>query len=316
MSLLLGLSYNRPKFCPDATWNSNGTTLASNNTIGTQPFGIFINRNNTIFVTDYDNGLIYVWLEGSDNVSNTIVTNSSHPYSIFVNQIGDLYLNTDNPVGVDVWKWNSSSYAYSSSLSVIGNCRSIFADTNGSLYCSIYLRNRQVVKISLNGANQEATPVAGTECAGFFSDMLNCPRGIFVDTNFDLYVADSENHRIQRFPVGQSNGVTIAGRGATGTIDLKLPTGIALDADGYLFIVDSGNHRILGSGPDGFRCVVGCSDTHGPASYQLISPIFLAFDSHGGIFTTDSGNGRVQYFQLSFNSCSEYLLSTQAELLI
>ena len=146
--------------------------------------------------------------------------------------------------------------------------------------------------------------------------MLNNPRGIFVNTNFDLYVADRENHRIQRFPVGQYNGITMAGRGAAGTIDLHQPTGVFLDEDHYLFIVDSDNDRIIGSGPDGFRCVVGCSGTYGPASYQLGDPIYMAFDSYGNLYTTDNYNDRVQYFFLSTNSCSKSLVATRENTLI
>ena len=159
----------------------------------------------------------------------------------------------------------------------------------------------------MDSASYQVPIVAGTGCQGFLSDMLHNPRGIFVDTNFDLYVADRENHRIQRFPLGQYNGITMAGRGAAGTIDLNLPTGVALDADGYLFIVDSENDRIVGSGPDGFRCVVRCYGVWGSGPDQLDSPISMAFDSYGSIYATDRWNYRVQYFQLSSNSCSESL---------
>ena len=76
-----------------------------------------------------------------------------------------------------------------------------------------------------------------------------------------------------------------------------------MDADGYLFIVDSSNHRIVGSGPGGFRCVVGCSGSSGPGSYQLNGPQTMSFDSDGNIFVADSGNGRLQKFLLAQNSC-------------
>ena len=310
MSLFLGLPYHRPKLCPDATWNPNGTTLAPNNTIGTQPSGIFINKNNTIFVTNYNDSLVYIWLNGNYTLSKTLATNSSHSYSIFVNDLGDIYLDSDNPNGVDVWKRNTSSYVFSPSLFTAVQCHGLFIDTNDSLYCSLYDYHK-IGQRTLNSLDSLITIIAGTSCQGFLSDTLHHPWGIFVDTNFDLYVADHENYRIQRFSLGQSNGVTMAGRGAPGTIDLNLPTGISLDANGYLFILDSGNNRIVGSGSDGFRCVIGCSDSGGSASDQLDAPLSMAFDSDGGIFVTDSNNGRVQYFQLSTNSCSKYFMSNR-----
>ena len=75
----------------------------------------------------------------------------------------------------------------------------------------------------------------------------------------------------------------------TGTIVLSRPTGVVLDADGYLFIVDSGHHRIIGSGPGGFRCVVGCSGLAGSASDHLSSPATLSFDTDGNMFVVRFG---------------------------
>lgn len=93
---------------------------------------------------------------------------------------------------------------------------------------------------------------------------LNRPIAIFVDTkgdiyvdeDFNLYVADRDNNRIQRFSFGQHNGTTIVGSTALGTISLKQTTTVVFDADNYLFIVNSNNDRIVGSGPNGYRCLV------------------------------------------------------------
>ena len=77
--------------------------------------------------------------------------------------------------------------------------------------------------------------------------------------NFDLYIADYLNHRVQLWRSGESNGITVAGNGSPNpTIDLDHPTAVVLDAGKYLFIVDSANDRIVGSGLNGFRCLVGC----------------------------------------------------------
>jgi len=160
----------------------------------------------------------------------------------------------------------------------------------------------QIVTKPLNSTSNVLTIVAGTGCLGSTPDMLNSPHGIFVSTNFDLYVSDCGNNRVQLFPSGQLNGMTVA---LNPTITLNCPNGIILDADNYLFIVDSGNHRILGSGPNGFRCLVGCFGS-GPASNQLASPQSMAFDSCGNIFVTDHANSRIQKFLLSTSLCGKY----------
>ena len=64
-----GLSYNQPKFDASTIWNSNGITITDYNTVGTQPFGIFINRNNTIYIPGRTTNGIYIW--ENDNINFT-----------------------------------------------------------------------------------------------------------------------------------------------------------------------------------------------------------------------------------------------------
>ena len=144
----------------------------------------------------------------------------------------------------------------------------------------------------------------GTGICGTTSNMLCYPNGIFVHINFDLYVTDCNNNRVQLFKSGQLNATTIAGSGASGTIILSCPNGVVLDGDDHLFIVDGNNHRIVGSDANGFRCVVGCSGG-GSAADQLLGPWSVSFDSYGNMFVTDYGNNRIQKFVLSFNSCGK-----------
>jgi hypothetical protein len=255
-------------------------------------------------VPDPQNGRIQIWLDDSFNPTRTISIGSSVPHSIFVPITGDIYVNNGGSNGrVDKWTFNTNTSVpvmYANSP-----CNGLFVDINDTLYCSMYDLH-QVVKRWLNDKTNTSTPAVGTGIAGSDSNTLYFPRGIFVDINFDLYVADCGNDRIQLFRSGQLDATTIAGdRSSTPTITLNRPTAIVLDADQYLFIVDCGNNRIIGSGPNGFLCLVGCFG-NGSASNQLSHPETLSFDSYGNIFVTDYNNHRVQKFLLSTNSCSKY----------
>ncbi|CAF1037056.1 unnamed protein product [Adineta steineri] len=200
-------------------------------------------------------------------------------------------------------------------MNVSSNCDGLFVDVNDTLYCSLS-GYAQVVKRSLNDSVLASDHVVtGTGISGSASNQLNNPRGIFVDVNFDLYVADCRNDRVQLFELGESNGITVAGSESLNpTITLDCPSGIILDAEKYLFILDSGNGRIVGSSVNSFRCLVGCYG-EGSQSNQLKNPYSFGFDRSGNIFVADYSNHRIQKFllmkdsfALSFNQpnfCSE-----------
>ena len=300
---ILALSFNQPKFCANASWDLNAITSAANDTVGINPFALFINTNNTIFMTRWDTGQIHIWRNASINPTTMIAANLSSSRSLFVTSDETMFVDNGSPNN-RVDRWTSNGTRLKSPMSVCSTqCSGLFVDHIDNLYCSQYDKH-QVVRRSLLLEPSEMTIVAGTGCQGSTADMLNYPRGIFVTINLDLYVADYYNDRVQLFRSGEMTGTTVAGNGLNGTIALNRPTGIVLDGDGYLFIVDNNNHRIVGSGSGGFRCVIACSG-QGLASHQLSFPFTMSFDHNGNIFVTDQYNNRIQKFLLSNNSCGK-----------
>ncbi|CAF1590805.1 unnamed protein product, partial [Adineta steineri] len=299
------LSYNQPTFCSNALWYSNASTFASNSTIGSLPYGIFINGINTVYVPNRVSNTILSWPQGSNTSTSNSYSNLSNPYSLFMSMAGDIYIDNGYSYGrVDKYTFNTSNRV--TVMNVNGSCYGLFIDISDNLYCSLKTLH-QVVKLLLNNGTTIPTIAAGNGSAGSLSNMLNSPQGIYVDSNLNLYIADSANNRIQFVRTGQLNGVAVVGNGSSTNIILNYPTGIVLDANGYLFIVDSYNHRIVGSSSSGFRCIVGCSGGGSTAS-QLSFPQSMAFDSYGNIYVTDRNNSRVQQFALQTNNCSKLFL--------
>ncbi|CAF1049894.1 unnamed protein product [Adineta steineri] len=296
------LTANQPNLCPSTTWYTNAITVANITTVGYQPFGLFISTSNTLYVADIQNSRVQRWLEGSVNPDKTISGGLYQPLSVFATASGDIYVDNGVSNGrIDKWSVNANSSV--PFMTIPNYCVSIFIDIENTLYCSVP-SNNQVVKKWLYDNMTTSTIVAGTGTAGSAANMLNAPYGLFVDTDINLYVADCSNNRVQLFPLGQSNGITVAGSGAPSTITLSCPNGITLDANSYLFIVDQNSHRVVGSGPYGFRCLFGCTSVAGPASSQLYYPRTLSFDSYGNIFIVDQYNSRIQKFIVASNSCS------------
>ena len=285
-----GLSHNQPKFSSNAHWNPYAVTMTNGTlTLSYRPKGIFVSKSNRWYVSGDGFRPILSGIGGS----GTLTTVGYGGYCIFVSDDGDMYTYDDGNTQVTRRPVNSTSSEPVMVMS--GQCHGVFVDASNTLYCSVREMHQVVARSLLDSTNTLRT-VAGTGCSESTSNSLANPMGIFVDQNFTLYVADSANNRIQRFLSGETNGGTMAGNGAPDTISLNNPTDVILDGAGYLFIVDSSNHRIFGSGPNGFRCVVGCLSAAGSASNQLSHPQTMSFDSDGNIWVVDGDNWRIQKF--------------------
>ncbi len=103
----------------------------------------------------------------------------------------------------------------------------------------------------------------GTQGSG--DGEFSLPTDVAVDSSGNAYVADFNNHRIQKFT---SDGEFLTKSGSYGTGDGEFgPTaGLALDSSGNVYVADTGNHRIqkfrpsfpverVGYGPGGLTVV-------------------------------------------------------------
>jgi len=260
---------------------------------------MYIDKNNTIYAASQETGQILIWSNDRINPTTVLHANLYLPRSIFVTMNGDIYVGDNSSI-------RQVSYSNSSRLIIqmTSRCMGLFVDITNSIYCSSDPQH-QVFKKWLGDKNASVmTSVAGTGSAGSAANQLNNPNGIFVDTNFDLYVADRENDRIQLFRLRQSNGTTVAGNTSpNSTITLNHPSNVILDENKYLFITDIDNNRIIGSDEKGFRCIVGCTGSSGSNSNQLKYPRSIAFDTSGNLYVVDRDNDRIQKFSLSTNPC-------------
>jgi DNA-binding beta-propeller fold protein YncE len=118
------------------------------------------------------------------------------------------------------------------------------------------------------------------------------PDGQFV------YVADTWNHRIQKFSASGTPltmwGTPLYDPTTTDPFAVWGPRGIAVDAKGRIFVADTGNKRILVYDANGnFILQIG---NEGLSIGQFEEPVGLAFDSQGNLYVADTWNQRVQVF--------------------
>ncbi|MBK8313867.1 MAG: hypothetical protein IPL01_07490 [Acidobacteria bacterium] len=191
----------------------------------------------------------------------------------------------------------------------------VVLDTAGNIYFTDNT-NRRVRKISSNGV---ITAFAGTGDLGTSGDggpataaTFNSPRGIAIDKAGNIYVGDSNAHKIRRISI-DGKIATVAGTGSGfGDFggdggpalqgDLNGPQGIAVDKDGNLFIADRNNSRIRKvDGKTGIITTIAGTGTisfsgdGGPAvQAELFLPTGVAVDKFGNVFIADTGNQRIR----------------------
>ena len=263
--------------------------------LGKYPISLFINIHNDIYAFNRENNHLLIWLNDSSTFNEIILPNLINSFSLFV--LENNHILIDNGYAnrrVDKVTMNGTVIS-ESVMSVNSSCTGLFVDKNDHLYCSSADEHRVFV-IDLKSNMTKPVSIAGRGCPGPLETMLDHPHGIYVDEKLNLFVADTNNNRIQQFEQNKTNGITIAGFGSSIHFLLNKPTSILFDANDALYIVDSRNHRIIRSISNGFECLFGCSNN------QLNNPQTMAFDQNGDIFITNSNDHRIEKYLLMTNS--------------
>ncbi|CAF1256930.1 unnamed protein product [Adineta ricciae] len=282
------------------------------------PAGLFIDPYGFIYVSDLANNRVIRLREGSLN--GTIVagdgtagaTNARlyQPAGIYLDSAMNMYISDSKNYRVMLWKQNTSTGIRvagtgfpGSLLSQLNNSGAILLDSVGNMYISD-TTNHRVLKWALNASS--GTIVAGTGVAGPTSNQLNTPYGICLDeTNSYLYIADTLNHRIQRYRLGNpNNGTTIAGGngGGTGNNQFNAPVGVYLsNKTGALYVADHLNSRIQrwDAGATNGVTVAGITNVTGANASLLSAPYSVILNANETfLYVTDYYNNRVQRFTL------------------
>jgi DNA-binding beta-propeller fold protein YncE len=117
---------------------------------------------------------------------------------------------------------------------------------------------------------------------------LSDPQGVAVDTQGNLYVADTGNHRVVKLaPAGQ----TLA-EWRLGTEERSAPAGIALDGDGNVYVADWQASQVFKLAPTGLLLGQWGAPGRGPGVFD--GPRALTLDADGNVYVADSGNQRIQ----------------------
>lgn len=190
---------------------------------------------------------------------------------------------------------------------------------------NLYLVDQKNQRIRVLTPDYTIATIAGNGTKGFVDGAaaeanFSFPTGaqpepggaIALGPDGNLYVADTENHRIRKIDLAAGTVSTIAGNGTAGfsgdggpAVDAMLnnPKDLEFDADGLLWVADTDNHVIrtidLASGTIatevGTGGVSGFAGDGGPATEaELYRPFGIDFDPAGDLYVADTYNHRIR----------------------
>lgn len=176
--------------------------------------------------------------------------------------------------------------------------RCLYFDATNALYICDYNNNR-IQKWILGAPN--GTTVAGNASGTMGTDArgLDNLTDIAFDKFNNMYVADYNNHRVQRFAPNSLVGTTVAGIGTTGpqTNKVDLPTGITVDDNLNLYVTENGNNRLVVWPPNATNGTILINGAAGgTASGEVTNPysILLVNGAPNQIYLSDASKDRVQ----------------------
>jgi sugar lactone lactonase YvrE len=326
-------------------WNAGSTDGTGNAALFYWPDGIAVDSAGNVYVADGGNNTIRkVTPTGANWVVTTLAGLAGHPGNadgtnsaarfngasfMTVDSAGNLYVAVEHddtirkvtPVGTN-WvvttlaglAGNPGSANGTNSAARFNWPASVAVDSAGNLYVADF-NNNTIRKVTPVGTNWVVTTLAGLAGNHGSADGTNSaarfyyPNAAVVDTNGNVYVADSGNNTIREVtPVGTNWVVTtLAGlAGSAGSADgtnsaarFSWPACLAVDSAGNVYVSDALNDTMRQVTPVGTNWVV--TTLAGLAGYiaeidgtgsaaRFNGQAGVAVDSAGNLYVADWGN--------------------------
>lgn len=135
--------------------------------------------------------------------------------------------------------------------------------------------------------------------SGTGDGQLRKPQGVAVDPEgaHDVFVADDQNHRVQRFSAAGVYEAQVGGFGS-GDGQFKNPYDVGVDQGDQLYVADNQNHRVqrFKASTFAFLGAFGGFGTADPQMANVRSLSGIAASPSGGVYVGDTSNDRIDEF--------------------
>jgi sugar lactone lactonase YvrE len=263
----------------------NIETIAGNGdpAVLNQPQAVAVDANGNLYIADVGNSRIRK-VDATTRQATTLVTTATTPccLAVFGSQLyfadangihsvdaNNANVSTVRPIGtvtaIAVDRFGRLYYAAGNTISTLDggplatgySAYGLAVDLAGNLFFSDTFNNRVYRRDAITGT---ITNIVGNGTAGFSGEgglgifaRLYLPRGLAVDRDGNLYIADPGNYRVRKLSASTGLITTVAGLSSSGSsgdggpavsAQLQQITGLALDGAGNLYIAGNQDNRI------------------------------------------------------------------------
>lgn len=172
----------------------------------------------------------------------------------------------------------------------------------------VYVADRHNFKIRKISPSGEVSTFAGSGERDYVDGLgeeaaFRKPTGLAFDAVGNLYVTDTNNHRI-RMVTPEGLVSTVAGSGQIAFADgtgsaaaFNYPASLAVSPEGNVIVADTANHRIRKVTPQGVVTTLAGTGVEGGADGNALEATFryptgVAVDGAGNVYVADFGNNK------------------------
>lgn len=305
--------------------NASGTAASFN-----YPVGVAVDATGNVYVADRSNQMIRKITPAG--VVSTLAGNGvaavldgtgtaaefNNPHGVAVDAAGNVYvaetsgfirkITPEGVVTTIAGNGGSSFVDGQGTAATFSGPYGIACDKSGNLYVADGFGHR-IRKISSTGM---VSTLAGNGASGFANGngtnaIFNCPVGIAVDANGNVFVGEYSGYRVRKI-TSSGDVTTVAGNGLStfqegvGTAASIVPWGVAVDNWGYLYVADRSNKRVCRITPSGVVTSlaggVGTALSDGTGVLASIrQPLGITSDGTGNLYFADHSNHAIRKIQ-------------------
>ena len=275
-------------------------TITGSNTGLTMPYGIALDSSNKIYVADKTSSMFIFPAVGSSTGTlneapsaalGQAVTGLNDPRGVAVDTSGKIYVTNFSSALLYVSVYPAGSNATVAPMAIIGGTNTelnvpqgLAVDPSGNIYVADS-RAAVVFVFPPLGSSTGTLNEAATAFIGGGNTGVTTPYGVALDSNLNVYVADSTSGVLIFPPVGNGTGLInnppIASISGTNT-GLGHPTGIALDSSDNIYVTADNTAGSIGS----VFVYQALGSSTGPLNED---PLFTISGSNSGLNGPDLG---------------------------